>query len=241
MMRAMRIFSLFLAAAPIVALAGGAAPERKYPEFEFKDAHPVLIVASLAPGGGLGEFEECKRPHVICLHSPEWFRAKTLMTVYGEQMPARLEVYSASHYGQERYEDTGPVLVNLFVKDGVALMPINQYLGLHETRNGELFLPIEYPYWPGFLPCEVRQLWEEIGTEKFKEPLRQYDRKEYDWQDVERNPELFVVSHDHAVPRYGIRMTRLQDFLRGTELARTNQRCESPEDKAEREAEEAEE
>ena len=210
---------------PLATLAGGDAAYKSFPVFEYARARPFLVVARVAPGGELPEFEECKRKDVICLHSPEWFRATSEMTVYGNDMPRRISIATASHYGQERYKKAGTWLINLVEKDGALVMPINQYETLVRRDDGELFLPLQFPDEPIFLPCSVKQIWEELAPRRFRQPLRRFARKDFDWSGVDEHPEMFVVEGDFAVPRYGLRMTRLKDLLRSERLQASDRRC----------------
>lgn len=227
-----RFLSLVFAA-PLAALAGADAPFAEYPEFDFETAQPVLVAARVAPGAALPNFRDVCPPDKVCiqLHYPEWFRANVLMTVYGPQMPKQMAVATVSHYGQSRYEGVQePWLINLFVKDGkVAVMPVNSFYGLVQRSDGEWFLPVTARKGPFFLPCSVSEIWEELGPQQYRPALESIERKEYTWRYVEEDLDLYVIAKDKAVPRYGIRMTRLQDFLRGKALEHSRERCVEPE------------
>jgi len=232
----MRVPALRLLLLPVLALAAGAnapAPDKHFPEFELEQARPLLVVAKVSPGEDLPQFEECKQPRVICLHSPEWFRASKLMTVYGDEPATKFEVYTASHYGQDRYEGSdAPWLLNLFVRGDDILMPINQYEVLLVRKDGELFLPILYPESPMWLPCGVAEVYEPFVPGQFRatEGLASLEiaQKDYRWRDVEEHPELFEIRGKSAFPRYVLGMSRLHDFLLAHPPEAKDYRCGDP-------------
>lgn len=221
---ARRVLAVF-GVAPVVVLAGSQAHYTEYPSFKYAEAHPMLVVARVSRGADLPEFEECKQPNVICLHSPQWFHARPLLTVYGEEAIAPIEIATPSHYGQDRYDSDQPWLINVFVKDGAVVMPINQFEGLVRRADGELFLPLRYPDEPMFLPCSVKQIWEELAPGRYSPRLRSIPEEDFEWSGVRKHPEMFVVTKGGAVVKYGIRMSRLKAFLAGTQLATTDYRC----------------
>lgn len=234
---AVRFAAFRLLLLPILALAAGAdapAPYTRFPEFELAQARPLIVVAKVAPGAGLPAFEQCGKPGVICLHSPEWFRARKVMTLYGDEPAKDFAVVTASHYGQERYEGAdAPWLLNLFVHGDDIMMPINQFWVLLVRKDGELFLPIQHPNSPMWLPCGVAEIYEPFVPGEFldKQAIAdlQIGQKDYRWSGVDEHPERFNISGKSAFPRWALRMSRLHDFLMANPPAAKEYRCGDPE------------
>jgi hypothetical protein len=189
---------------------------KAYPEVNDEIATPVLIVARVSPGKMLPEFDECKKPDVICLHSPLWFRAHILKSVYGTAPGSRLEVATTSHYGMMAYEhDTGPRLILLLVADGKVVMPTYSEMELTPRDDGKLFLVSslgDNPYW---LPCSVSSVEEEISPKHFS-TLNGIRADDYKWKYVTEAPERFTIVQGVAFPRYGISISSLQAHLEQT-------------------------
>jgi hypothetical protein len=212
----MPILALVLATLTPLALAQASARGTHlsaYPDLDHATADPVLVVAEVAPGEMLPEFEECTRKDVICLHSPLWFRARVSQSIYGIAPARELEVATTSHYGMMDYErSTGPRLVLLLVDGAKVVMPTYAQAELRRRDDGELFLISPLGDRPHWLPCSISTVREEISQKRFR-GIEGIGKDAYQWEYVEKAPGLFTILHGKAFPRFGIRLSALQSHL----------------------------
>jgi hypothetical protein len=196
-----------------------------YPKINPASAQAIVVVAQVSPGGMLPPFEECKKRTVICLHSPLWFRARVLQTIFGKAPGIALEVATTSHYGMQSYEYApNPRLLLLLIDGDKVLMPTYSQAELTRRDDGELFLPTPSDRNPFWLPCSVSTLREEISPNRFPK-LEGIPRQDLEGTDTE-HPELFVIIHGKAYPRYGIRLAKLQAHLKQLAPNAESFRCE---------------
>lgn len=203
------VASLLLAAH----VSAGTPQLETYPEIDEANATPVLVIARVSPGKMLPEFAECNTPLVICLHSPLWFRARVLRSIYGVAPDSALEVATTSHYGMRAYEhSSSPRLILLLVEGDKVIMPTYSEMDLTSRDDGELFLVPALGESPHWLPCSISSLREEISPERFS-TLRGIRADDYEWTYVNETPELFSIVRDVAYPRYGISVSSLEAHL----------------------------
>lgn len=196
-----------------------------YPSFEWRDAQAVLVVATVAPGAELPEFEECKKPDVWCMHSPLWFKARVTSVIFGPATPGDLVVMTTSHYGMAGYEgDSSPYLIVLARHGGDFVMPAYQRARLVADRSGDLYLPIYRVDPPWVLPCSAGALRESLPREHFRKDLG-IPKDDFRRFEVLEHPELFQIKGGRAYPRYGIAIAKLQTHLAQTQPTMTQVRC----------------
>ena len=188
----------------------------RYPDLDDAKATPVLVIARVSPGKMLPQFDECRKPDVICLHSPLWFNARVMKSIYGAAPGDTLEVATTSHYGMMAYKDSpGPRLILLLVEGDKVVMPTYSEAELIPRDDGELFLVPRFGHGPDWLPCSAWSVKEELAPKRFP-GLRGIQADDYAWKFVTETPELFHVRRDVAYPRYGVSVSALQAHLEKT-------------------------
>lgn len=197
----------------------------RYPSFEWSEAQAVVVVATVAPGGLLPEFEECKKPGAWCMHSPLWFKARVSSVIFGPGTSGELDVPTTSHYGMAGYEgDASPYLIVLARHGNDFVMPAYQRARLVADRSGDLYLPISRVDPPWILPCSADALREPIPLDRFRKDLG-IPKDQFHYFDVLKHPELFQIKGGRAYPRYGIAIAKLQAHLAETRPTMAEVRC----------------
>jgi hypothetical protein len=217
----------FAAAALLVAALGtaGAAQPTVAPDFDKDVADAVLVIATSRPGEGLPA-PECDAPDVICMRYPHWFRIDVLQPVYGQPPARKAFVTTWSHYGQPQPDTVeAPRLLLLWTHHGDALMPAYSAARALRRDDGEYFVPIDSanPIW--WLPCEAALLREEIDAQRFPPEVQ----READDHAVREHPELVLGRDEHVVPKYGIPVRRLGEWLANRRPTAAEFSCEEEE------------
>jgi hypothetical protein len=182
-----------------------------FPEFDLKDAKPLVVVADARPGEILPGFEECKRANVICLHDPMWLKVSVRETLYGEAASTRMAVSTTSHYGFMSYErNRAPRIMVLAVgPKGDVVMPTYSDYPIARRKDGKWFLPIDGPATTWFLPCAIADLKESIDPQQFSSSLVSDDNPEW----IRDNPDIFQTIKGKAYPRFAIPIERIRAEL----------------------------
>lgn len=184
-----------------------------YPEFDWDDARPAVVVATVTPGDSLPDPEECKQQNVICMRYPYWFRAKVSKPVYGKSLSAETLAFTMTHYGLDSFEeDRSPRLMLLMVHGEDVVMPPYAEAPLIVGGDGALYLVDRWAQTPDWLPCSVRRLNKEIDPAFLPTSLL-IRREDSNWSLVTKYPKRFRVKTDGAYPRYAISVARLGEHL----------------------------
>jgi hypothetical protein len=208
-----RSFLLWLAGSVATVSTPPGTGHGNYPVFDFDNARPVVVVATVTPGHALPDLEECEQQNVICLRHPYWFSAKISKPVYGKNLPADMRVSTMSHYGLDSFEeDHSPRLMLLMVHGEDVVMPPYAEASLIVDGDGELYLVDPWAQTPGWLPCSVRRLNKEVDPAFLPGSLL-IRREDYNWSVVTKHPKRFRVTNEGAYPRYGIPVGRLGEHL----------------------------
>jgi hypothetical protein len=200
------------------------APSR-FPEFDYIDAKPVVVVADVRPGDFLAPFEECKSEDVICPRDPMWLRVSLRETLYGTPPATHLTVFTTSHNGLDGYnENRAPRLMVLMIgPNGEAVMPSNSQAPITRRKDGTWFLPFDGIDATWFLPCGIAGLQEPVDPTQFP-PFLETDYNE-SW--ILEHPTFFQTIDDKAYPRFGIAISRIRDALNRERPQATAMQCES--------------
>lgn len=190
---------------------------KNFPRVDLRDAASAFVVARVSGGATLPPLDECTKDNVVCLHEPFWFHADVRETLVGDAVPVDTNVSTLSHYGLQSFLRRSPwrLLILKSVGDQV-VMPINRWMPLVERSDGELFLIDDGGDWPSFLPCGMPGLLEPLGDAAFMpDPAVARDGQSHEFSfDVTEHPQAWRIEGDRALPRAGVRVTRLRTLLR---------------------------
>lgn len=203
-------------------------PDR-FPEFSREHAEPGVVVASVRQGKYLPDFEECKRPDVICMDPPPfWFHAEVLSTVHGDEIGDTLMVATTSHYGMENFVDAAsgsPVLLALLSHEGRYVMPRYASADLARDKHGELHLLVLRRQPLHWLPCSTWSLKKQILADDFPGSIS-LSRSDASYL-LDDAPELFVDAKGRIVPRYAIALRDLKAHLDARAPTAAQMQCEA--------------
>ena len=205
-----RMLGLLIACFTLASCASTPYPAPKaWPEFEWSQSEPLVVLADVRPGDWLPEFPECTEPGTFCLHSPMWLKIRVRETLYGQAPAQQMPVYSTTHYDIEQFdEDHAPRLMWMMVGPGDAVvMPAYKEAAVVRTPDGDWMLPIYFPAPEEWLPCSVSPLREPVDAAWLPRSMQANDSV------VKNHPELFQYRNGHPYPRYGIRLSRLREEL----------------------------
>lgn len=208
----------------LISVTGHADQPTVFPDFDLSQGSVSIVVATSLPGKELPEDEECVNGKAICLRSPLWFRASVLRDIYGSAPGKNVIVSTYSHYGQPDPDKAdSPRLMLLVTKNGKSVMPVYASAQVWRHRDGEYYLLLYHPNPVHWLPCAAMELQESIDGNAFPRDIR-LAANDYA---VKQNPGSFATRGSHAVPRYGISVSRLADLLRVRAPKLEELRCEA--------------
>ena len=201
-----------LGRALMLALAFGAMAQAAAQD---QNATLQLLVAVLEPGGQLAPDPKCSRKDVICLDPPPfWLKANVIATLYGQNGPAYREIHGSSHYGMRQFSGRPrPSLLLARTEGARTVMLRNRVAELTADKAGTLFLIGRRSGYPGWLPCTIEQMQEELAEADFDDEDVTILPDDFESAGVDASPEHFRRTARGAMPRYGIRLARLAEYI----------------------------
>ena len=199
----------------LVAATADASVPDSFPDIRTESGQPLLVVASIRPGGYLPQFPECEKPGTLCMDPPPfWFKAKIDDSVYGSDIPPHLNVATTSHYGMSSWADFSVprFLISLLTDGRDFVMPRYAMAELTEDKAGNLHLLVLQKQAIWWLPCSAWALRTEISAKDFPATLEVPKQESYYYADD--IPELFRRTRSGIVPRYSIPIAALATHLR---------------------------
>ena len=203
-----------------VALASDAPPQA-YPKLDKENTTLAVVVANVSNAANLPESEECRTGSrtapdgkvsvVWCLHSPLYFKAEILATLYGKVPAATLYVSTTSHWGTARVDNArSPVLITLHTDGKHTVMPAYAMQNLVADTSGELYL-IQRTH-QASVHCSTPEMRQPIAALELpvqdvipEERIAVYDKAHVD--------EFLLRVEGGYRPRYALSMTRLRAHL----------------------------
>ena len=186
-----------------------------FPELSYDDASRVFVTGIFVRAKELQQFPECLEPGVLCADpAPFSLVVRNAKQLFGESIPRGFEGATTSHWGISgmNLRNKTPRLFLLLREGEARVIPKYSYSWLGRGADGEEVLPIYGPYSDEWLPCTAEQLRSEI----------QFDSasiiRELASQEFEDYPELYVVNGRRAIPKYGIRLEQLAEYLSSLSL-----------------------
>ena len=161
--------------------------DNKWPHFDENTPHTILVAGYVVEAEYLTELvsPECNTGEFICMDPPPLKLEIEIETVvYGEVSNSTIYVFTTSHYGKRQF-DIGGLQAYLFLleTDGSQYkMPRYHFTPLAYLEDG-LALPMRFPSdTPFFLPCEVKNIHEELNFDPESEgvllPIEIFFREE---------------------------------------------------------------
>lgn len=215
-----RTLSMLLA---VVANTGAAAELEEFPRFNFEDAEPIVVVATLAYGGPLS-LPECEPPRGLCMDTePMWLRATVKQRVLGE-VPDEFLVATTFHATRQRLEwdpDATWLLALRMDGDRYILGRGHQAMA-HRAADGTYIVPLvsETLFW---LPCAAAMATVEIEPRDVA-PFMWWPRKGTEYMVLDRGNEV-VFENERWRPRFALSSGKLDDALRNARAAGATLGC----------------
>jgi hypothetical protein len=205
-----------------------AAEPTAYPEIDFDTATPSVVIATAEYGDSHAMPEDCNQPLTLCMRSPYWFTLTTLQTVYGRPPPTPVIVSTFTHSALPS-DTPAPKLVLLLTQADRTIMPVYAYADLTLRGDGEYFVVVGTDVAMHWLPCDIERLREPIVAHDFPDSIAITDDNAWD---VKQYPDLYTRDGNKTVPRYGIRVARIREYLESHRTRPEAFNCEPESDRA---------
>ncbi|MBR7799837.1 hypothetical protein [Undibacterium fentianense] len=205
--------------------------ERVLPTLDEQLVRPLLVVADLVPGTYFArpaKSATCSQPSVVCIDfdpPPFSLTATVNLTVYGGEVPQKLEVITSDHFGMRGYEKgLNSVLVMLKTDGQIFTMPRYAKSKLIRSKKNDLYMLVFGSDPTLWLPCSVSDLKGEISSDDFETSI-EIPEDQFGAYRVEKFPEYFHRTATGAIPRYAIAISKLNVHLNSLKPVNEQMSC----------------
>lgn len=207
----------------LILLSGCSLGLRTYPDIEYSELQPSVVVAIpqkvryLSRGeendsGDCPDKESFECMTIYLDPPPLAVKYRILKQAYGPSLPKSIEVATPSHYGLDTYDlkNKIPEIILIGSKGGNYILPRYYRVGALKLSDGRYVVPIykEDTLW--YFPCSISEEIKPVNFGKLEEP---YSIPLERITDDERKSKYIKIESNKVLPSHGIFLEDIKTYL----------------------------